>query len=298
VPAAAQVFVSHSGIHHPLAIALRALLRQAGFEPFVYNPWLSRPPAQMAAWGSDRLVWADLDTAGDQVNISHLREPLESSACLLLLDDASRVDQIESWHVRAEVLYAWWQSHWGPGEPSVVALQPALARALVLSGDTAHVRDALTSLMQQAKPWFTYPRVRNAALAVLVVSSVAAIAQPWPAAAPCGTAAVFMACTLLFAHGFRGWFSRFVRAAYLGEVNSTSQLVIFLFGLRTRPMSEGETEKSLMNEVHRELAMHYGVGVRRVALRAIQALPHVLLLRVMPAAMLLGVAAVAWELLR
>lgn len=298
MPAAAQVFVSHSGIHHPLAIALRPLLRQAGFEPFVYNPSLSRPPAQMAAWGSDRLLWVDIDTAGEQVNISHLREPIESSACLLLLDDAPRIAQIESWHVRAEVLYAWWLAHWGPGEPSVVALPPALARALVLSGDIVHVGAALTSLMRQAKPRFTYPRVRNAALAVLVVTSVAAIAQPWPAARLCGAAAVLLACTLLFAHGFRGWFSRFVRAAYLGEVNSTSQLVIFLFGIPTRPMPDGDSQESLMFEVHRQIAMHVTAGPRRLALRAILAMPRLLLLRVMPAAMLLGVAAVAWEWLR
>lgn len=216
---AVPIFVSHSGTHHALALALRPLMREAGFDPFLYDPRLWRPPAQVD--GSNRgSVWVDIETAGREVNIAHLCGPIEGAACVLLLDDADRVQDIKSWHVQAEAIYARWLSQWYSTGPPLVALPPAQARALVLDGDVDQVRQVLPALWRRAWPWMTYPRLRIALLAAMGAALAAAVLLPLrPQGLVCGAALLVGAASLLLAEGFRAWFTRFLRAG--GSARST-----------------------------------------------------------------------------
>ena len=240
MPTAVPIFVSHSGAHHALALALRPMMREAGFDPFLYDPRLWRPPAQVERWKSGSL-WVDFETVGREVNIAHLRGPIESAACVLLLDDANRVQDIESWHVQAEATYARWLSHWYSAGPPLVALPPAQARALVLDGDVDQVRQMLPALWRRARPWLPYPRLRIALLVAMGAALAATALLPrGPHGLVCEAALMAGAASLLLAEGVRAWFTSFLRSGFLGEVNSSSWIATLLFGHRTRQMPGGE----------------------------------------------------------
>src|SRR5262249_13655609 len=160
------------------ALALRVRLREAGFEPYVYDPRTSRPPAQVDEWDRMGSVWADIDTAGEHVNISHLRKPIERAAYVLLLDDALSADKIRSRHVQGEVSYASCLRRLSSKAPTVIGMPPQVARSFVFESGAETLRDELPQLRRGARPWLTLPRmcwISGLALAAAAVSAATAM---------------------------------------------------------------------------------------------------------------------------
>lgn len=292
------VFVSHASSQHALALALSLRLRQAGFEACIYDPRAPRPPSQVDEWERVRHVWADMATAGDMVNISHLRGPLERAAFVLLLDDAEDASAIESDHTRGEILFANLLSRLRRRAPAIVAVPPAHVRELVLEGSADDLRRTLQALGRRHRWRLTVPLMSAALAVVLALVAAAALA------APLGSTA-FVACIAVLALGLPlwalaaslpRWMLPFGGAAFLGEVNVLSPVVTTLFGHRTRQMPQGDLQAALEAEVHREIVIAAMTGPRLAILRVVAALPSLLLRVLMPLALVAGLAAIALAL--
>jgi hypothetical protein len=295
-PARDSVFVSHGGANHPLALALRSRLRDAGFSPYVYDPRRFRLPAHVERFEVDAPMWADLENAGAIVNISHLRPDIDAASYVLVLDDARRVADIDSWHIQGEVVYAAWLARVGPGGPAVVAMPPRLARALVLEGSPESLRGGLVRLGQRVRPLVTFVRAGYAVIAALGLALVSCGAVRSWRYTLVAAAVLLVGIGLLFlTMQFTRAFTMFTRAAYLGEVNDFSPLVTLLFGHRTRQMQGGDIVDALMDEVRQDILIARLGSFRRFALRGILTLPWIWLFGVLPAFILLALICLAFN---
>ena len=296
-PAPELVFVSHGGADHPLALALRARLRSAGFDAYVYDSRLFRPPAYVEPLETATRIWADIDTFGGRVNISHLCPHIEAAAYVVLLGGAENVGQIDSWHTQGEIAYAQWLGRIGPRSPAIVALPTNLARMLVLESDAEHLRKSLAIVGRGGRPRVTFARLNIAiavALSALVVTAVAV--ATWRYALLCGAVALGGIAAIWLGRRVTQGFSRFARAAYLGEVNASSAAATMLFGHRTRQLHGSEAAEDVKDAVRQDIFVATSAPFRRAMLRIIFATPSVILFGLLPLVVVVALLSIAYAI--